>query len=127
MANPAETLSYFARKIKTQQQRAQASLAKFQEALTKDAAHAFSWSDSAFSAAANLKVANTVEHYLKQAFEEGLKPDMVLANIRRTAFQYVTRGAQYPTLSASPATTQIAREEVRAWAEVLEQMDLSSI
>jgi hypothetical protein len=103
------------KRFQSQVDSAQVRLDKFSADFAKDPAHALSWGNDAFAAAAKIRV-------LKQivaALEDG---SATLENIRSTMMDRVLNKSKYPPQSSSPTSNLIEQYELAACAEILSDL-----
>lgn len=107
----AKLLAKYQRQIDAVQYR----LAKFQEAFSKDPAHALSWGTDAFKAAAELRVLQQIV----TALQDGTA---TVDNIRSTMMDRVLHKSKYPPQSTSPTSNLIEQYELAACAEIISDL-----
>jgi hypothetical protein len=107
------------KKFTAQAEQAQAKIDKFQAELSKDPAHALTWSNGVFQSAARLKVANM----LVEAFSprEGAH-EYTVANAVSHLTDRVMGMARYPAQSTSPTSNLMEQYEAAAFAEALDEL-----
>ena len=93
---------------------AQSKIDKFKVELDKDPAYALSWGNSAFQAAARLKIANM----LVQAFKE----ECSIEDARATITDRIMNKARYPAQSTSPTSNLMEQYELAAYSEALDEL-----
>lgn len=109
--------------VKNTIESAQYTIAKFQENLAVNPAYAFEWSDGAFRAAADIKIAHFVQGFLDAEVPEGTTDEARVEHLRKYATRQVMNGARSPKRSTSPCTNLLEQDELAAWANLLERME----
>jgi hypothetical protein len=106
------------KRFQSQIAQCQAGLDKFSAELTKDPAHALSWSLGAFEKAAKLKVLQQIAFSLAEGHGD-------LDNIRSTLMDRVLHRSKYPPQSTSPTSNLMEQYELSACAEILSDLQYS--
>lgn len=91
------------------------AIASFKEGLDNDPLNALSWGDSAFEAAANLRVAKFVQAYISR---EDFSLDQLVAHLAEKTL----RGALHPGKSTSASSNLASQYETAAWAKMLDKV-----
>lgn len=95
---------------------------KFKQAFSVNPAHAFEWSQVAFTAAAQLQAAQAVRHWLTN--DENPRPmEERLEAVTREMNRLVRRAARYPSRSSSPQSNIMEQETGAAFAALLEKAE----
>jgi hypothetical protein len=103
------------KRFQSQAESAQAHLDKFAVDFALDPAHTLSWSTSAFSRAAELRVCKQIIAALEA-------DTATLENIRSTLMDRVLHKSKYPAQSSSPTSNLIEQYELAACAEILSDL-----
>lgn len=104
----------FIAKLKNLQAENNKQIDKFREDIASDAAHALSWGDAVFQAAARVKVINQ----MTAAAATGMTTERLTA----TVMQIMTTKARYPSHSSSQTSNLMDQCELAAYAEILEML-----
>lgn len=113
------TKEQVAKRFENKIELAQHTLDKFKATFSEDPSYAFEWSDSAFTAAAEVNVFGSVVRSLKHIPAPG-EPEVTIETIRAHATEQALRRAHYPSHSTSVPSNHMYQSVTSAWAEVIE-------
>lgn len=109
-----DALSYLSRRCASTIETSQHTLSKFTDSLASDPLYAMQWSDSAFTAVADLHVAQRVLAFIEKG--------MAAEDIKLELTERVTRMATSPSQSTSPSANVSFQRELAAWGRVLQDL-----
>lgn len=108
-----EMVKYFNKQIEI----AEATVQKFQNGLAENPAYAMEYSDSAFTAAARIRIYGEVVRALENTKVVSVKM------VYDYSLDRVKSGALHPQKSTSMASNLYKQEELAAWAKVCEELE----
>lgn len=109
-----DALAYITRRCASTIETSQHTLAKFTDSLATDPLYAMQWSDSAFTAAADLHVAQRILAFIEKG--------MAAEDIELELIERVTRMATSPSQSTSPSANVSFQRELAAWGRILRNL-----
>lgn len=126
MANATnlERLAFLRRRLEGQIETAQEQLAKFQAKLSEDPVYALEWAGSACHAAAELKLAQDILHWMGDPSGDVTEEDAgtFLEHLIKQLTEDCLRAARHPERSTSPWSNEMARELASAKGRLLERL-----
>lgn len=85
-------------------------------------AYAFSWGESAITAAARVELADKLARWVGVMGGKGMEPDQIVKELLGELTEMVMRGARYPARSTSAISNEMETARVSVAAEMLESL-----
>lgn len=128
MANATnlKRLAFLRSQLEGQIETAQEQLAKFQAKLSEDPVHALEWAGSAYHAAAELKLAQDILHWMGDPSGDVTEESAgtFLEHLIKQLTEDCLRAARHPERSTSPWSNEMARELASAKARLLDSFTM---